>query len=85
MKAPDSYLHYNSAIQSWISARDCPGTVRKIAAIKYLVEGEHWIRFRFIGELPDAWANKCIPNFLDYIEIVPLHIVSDPTKPEDRH
>ena len=85
MKAPDSYLHYNSAIQSWISARDCPRTVRKIAAIKYLVEGEHWIRFRFIGKLRDGWAHRTISNFLDYIEIVPLHIISDPTKPEDRH
>ena len=84
MKAPDSYLSYNDATKNYVPARDCHEIMRKIATKKYLVEGEHWIRFRFVGELWD-WGIDCISNFLDYIEIVPLHIISDPTKPEDRH
>ena len=84
MKAPDCYLSYNDVTMNYAPARECHEHMRKIATKKYLVEGEHWIRFRFVGELRD-WGVDCISNFLDYIEIVPLHIISDPTKPEDRH
>ena len=82
MKAPDSYLYYSSITGTYIPARDCYTTARKIIATKYITEGEHWLRFRFIGELR---LQESYTNTLDYIEIVPLHIVSDPTKPEDRH
>ena len=66
MKAPDSYLSYHQATNNCTPARDWHEMMRKIAAKKYLVEGEHWIRFRFIGELWD-WGIDSISNFLDYI------------------
>ena len=51
-------------------------------AKKYFTEGEHWLRFRYIGELG---IQEDYTNTFDYIELVPLHIINDPTKPEDRH
>ena len=84
MKAPDVY---NSG---WYQAKYMPARnssdMRKIATIQYLAEGEHWLRFRNLVEhetLPGTTGTTYL--ILDYIEIVPLHIISDPTKPEDRH
>ncbi|MBR5277494.1 MAG: fasciclin domain-containing protein [Bacteroidaceae bacterium] len=82
MKAPDSYLQYSTETGTYIPARGCYTMARKIIAKKYFTEGEHWLRFRYIGELG---IQEDYTNILDYIEIVPLHIVNDPTKPEDRH
>ena len=82
MKAPDSYLQYSTETRTYIPARGCYTMARKIIAKKYFTEGEHWLRFRYIGELG---IQEDYSNILDYIEIVPLHIISDPTKPEDRH
>ena len=73
MKAPDVFrTAYNA------SARDDASHFRRIVSTQYIGNGDHWIRFRNISD------NKCTLE-LDYIEVVPLHIVSDPTKPEDRH
>jgi hypothetical protein len=73
MKAPDVFrTAYNA------SARDDASHFRRIVSTQYIGNGDHWIRFRNISD------NKCTLE-LDYIELVPLHIVSDPTKPEDRH
>ena len=83
MKAPDVY---NSWYLDYMPARHNFRSMRKIATIQYLVEGEHWLRFRNLVEhvtMPGTTGSIYI--FLDYIEIVPLHIVSDPTNPEDRH
>ena len=83
MKAPDVY---NSWYLDYMPARHNFRSMRKIATIQYLVEGEHWLRFRNLVEhvtMPGTTGSIYI--FLDYIEIVPLHIVSDPTRPEDRH
>jgi hypothetical protein len=50
------------------------------------VEGEHWMRFRYIGEENlNSIFSGYHQHWFDYIELVPLHIVNDPTKPEDRH
>ena len=54
---------------------------------------------QLVVEIPPIWAvvekslntsdntkSRIVVDFsFDYIELVPLHIVSDPTKPEDRH
>ena len=50
---------------------------KELTDSQYLDEKEHWIRFRNVGE-----SGKLL---LDYLEFVPLNIISDPTKPEDRH
>ncbi|MBE6269090.1 MAG: hypothetical protein E7092_08935 [Bacteroidales bacterium] len=85
MKAPDSYC--SSDYYSYLPARDAPLYMRKIITREHLTDGEHWLRFRNLSE--DAYGLENNYNvayyLLDYIEIVPLHIVSDPTKPEDRH
>ena len=75
MKAPDSY--YNGA---GMPMRNFDHTLRRIIDKRHLGDGEHWIRFRNISEV----ANTEFFNF-DYIELVPLNIISDPLKPEDRH
>ena len=75
MKAPDSY--YNGA---GMPMRNFNHTLRRIIDKRHLGDGEHWIRFRNISEV----ANTEFFNF-DYIELVPLNIISDPNKPEDRH
>ena len=75
MKAPDSY--YNGA---GMPMRNFNHTLRRIIDKRHLGDGEHWIRFRNISEV----ANTEFFNF-DYIELVPLNIISDPLKPEDRH
>ncbi len=75
MKAPDSY--YNGA---GMPMRNLNHTLRRIIDKRHLGDGEHWIRFRNISEV----ANTEFFNF-DYIELVPLNIINDPTNPEDRH
>ena len=62
------------------TARDVPYFVRKIITKKYFDAGRHTIRFRYVGPMS---LNACM--YVDYLEFVPLHIISDPTKPEDRY
>ena len=83
MKAPDSYLVYS--IDGPIPARNSSSHVRRIITSCYLSEGEHWLRIRKISDI--NWVQDMMKNTsgYDYIELVPLHIVSDPNKPEDRH
>ncbi|MBR2608050.1 MAG: hypothetical protein IKC70_09010, partial [Bacteroidaceae bacterium] len=61
--------------------------LRKIITRMYLSEGEHWIRFKELNPLRDANADLLKTKYFgfDYIELVPLKIISDPSKPEDRH
>ena len=76
MKAPDSF----NLMTGEYTDRSIRGSLRRIVDRKYLSEGEHWIRFKNVSE------NTNFNSFMfDYIELVPLHIVSDPNKPEDRH
>ena len=81
MKGPDAFygnnyisLHKEGAA----NMRESNISLRKIICRTHLPEGEHWIRFRLLREGVN-------PFHLDYIELVPLNIVNDPTKPEDRH
>ena len=76
MKAPDCYYVHSDGEK--IVARESARHTRCIVARQYWNEKEHWIRFRCVGDRLHALL-------LDYIEIVPLHIISDPAKPEDRH
>ena len=62
----------------YVSVRHNVQYIRKIITKKYLDKGRHKIRFRLVGKYPTM-------HELDYLEFVPLHIISDPTKPEDRH
>ena len=85
MKGPDNFCYnYGSSI---LPARNYPNFMRKIITRKYLADGEHWLRFRNLSEDTDGIENNYDVSYymLDYIEIVPFRIVSDPTKPEDRH
>ena len=86
MKAPDTYNTHNFSTGEKAPARDNYTIMRKIALTEYLVEGEHWMRFRYIGEEnPNSIYSGYNEHWFDYLEFVPLHIVSDPIKPEDRH
>ena len=75
MKAPNCFYWGED-----IPARDVPYFMRKIITRKYFDSGKHTIRFRYVG--PDKMY---ISMDVDYLEFVPLHIMSDPTKPEDRY
>lgn len=74
MKAPDSFNVYT--YNGWVPARSTQSGLRKVLTRIYLGPGDHWLRIKDLVE-----------HFLeiDYIELVPLNIVNDPTKPEDRH
>ena len=81
MKGPDAFygnnyisLHKEGAA----NMRESCISLRKIICRTHLPEGEHWIRFRLLREGVN-------PFHLDYIELVPLSIINDPVKPEDRH
>ena len=78
MKAPDSYRAWNFDEGIWEPARRFTYLLRRILTRQYLTSGEHWIRFKLLSD-------EIIKGCFDYIELVPLHIVSDLTKPEDRH
>ena len=85
MKAPDSYYVYiddKTGIRK--TARSSYNYMRKIIHRQYIGKGEHWLRYRYI---PPKYSENFFASdvYLDYLEFVPLHIVSDPTKPEDRH
>ena len=72
MKLPDTYRMVDGTI-----ARDASHHARRILTRKYLGEGDHWLRIKSVDEMTEV--------DIDYIELVPLHIISDPLKPEDRH
>ena len=76
MKAPMSLYTTNS--DGYMCARDDKANIRRIITKKRFDGGRHKIRFRYIGEFS-------VDAIIDYLEFVPLHIVSDPTKPEDRY
>ena len=77
MKAPDIFKVYDG--NDLQTARSSNSYLRKIVARRHLGNGNHWIRFKNVDD------DTGIPFQLDYIELVPLHIISDPTRPEDRH
>ena len=85
MKAPDSFIKSKDNVR--MSARDNCSQMRKIITTKYLSEGEHWLRFRNLSEDPYKLEDRFGVAYYDfnYIELVPLRIISDPTRPEDRH
>ncbi|MBQ3121946.1 MAG: hypothetical protein IJC08_05025, partial [Bacteroidaceae bacterium] len=73
MKGPVSFIDWDG-----YTARDKRYSMRKIITRKFFAPGRHTIRFRYVGER----ANEML---LDYLEFVPLNIINDPTKPEDRY
>ena len=74
MKAPDSFNGY--VYNAWVPARNTQDCLRKILTRIYLGQGDHWLRIKDLAEHPFE---------IDYIELVPLNIINDPLKPEDRH
>jgi len=72
MKAPVTFYFRE------FPARHSRNYIRKIITRKHFNTGKHKIRFRIV-------SNYDSDLFLDYIEFVPLKIISDPMKPEDRH
>ena len=85
MKAPDTYITHNFSTGEKAPARDDYSIMRKIILTEHIVEGGNWLRFKNIGEISDPLSSGYIGYWFDYIELVPLHIVNDPLKPEDRH
>ena len=82
----EQYPHYPIlSLRFMPHTRDDYCSMRKIVLTEYIVEGEHWLRFRHIGEKTYSGVSEYNGHSFDYIEFVPLHIVSDPIKPEDRH
>ena len=59
------------------SARHYKNCIRRIITRHYFGSGRHKIRFRLLGQLSKE-------KIFDYLEFVPLHIIDDPLKPEDR-
>ena len=84
MKAPDSYLEmtYDAA---YLPPRNFDQYVRRIVTRQYMGEGEHWLRVKSLNTSDNTKSRIVVDFSFDYIELVPLHIVSAPTKPEDRH
>ena len=74
MKAPDSFNVYT--YNGWVPARSTQGGLRKVLTRIYLGPGDHWLRIKDLVEHVFE---------IDYIELVPLNIINDPLKPEDRH
>ena len=85
MKGPDCYMT-NDYATGKVNARMNCSKLRKIIHRQHLTESDHWLRFRYLG-VPKGLENYAGRTYLivDYLELVPLHIISDPTKPEDRH
>ena len=73
MKAPVVFYGHDGH-----PARSTEHYIRKIITKKHFDNGKHTIRFRIVSKYDSAIC-------LDYIEFVPLHIINDPTKPEDRY
>ena len=78
MKGPDSFVV--SDIEGYVPSRSRGRDLRKIITRIQLNEGEHWIRFKNVN----TQEYKTFFDF-DYIEFVPLNVINDPTKSEDRH
>jgi hypothetical protein len=56
-------------------------TVRVILTTVHLTEGvDHWVR---IKNVKSDWEGTALQ--LDYFEIVPKGVISNPSKPEDRN
>ncbi|MBQ5817514.1 MAG: hypothetical protein IIW35_04080, partial [Bacteroidaceae bacterium] len=60
-------------------ARSQSGAIRIIITQKYFDAGEHRLRMKKVDLIEKREFNH------DYIEIVPKGIITDPTRPEDRH
>ena len=75
MKAPDSYNGQSTPAP----ARSQSGAIRIIITQKYFDAGEHRLRMKKVDLIEKREFNH------DYIEIVPKGIITDPTRPEDRH
>ena len=74
MKAPDSFK-----VASGQDTREISRCVRYVLGMFTLSKGEHWFRMKNVR------AEKNTQGQHDYFEIVPKIVVSDPSKPEDRH
>ena len=72
MKLPDTYKIGNDV------ARNSDVRVRRILTKKYFGAGDHWLRLKCVSD-------GHFEADIDFIEFVPLNIISDPNKPEDRH
>ena len=80
MKGPDSFNTWDGNNGGDIPSRSNSSNLRKIITRMQLNSGEHWIRFKNVN-ITGRFNNF----FFDCIELVPLNIISDPSKPEDRH
>ena len=80
MKGPDSFNTWDFNNGGDIPSRSNNSNLRKIITRMQLNSGEHWIRFKNVN-ITERFNNF----FFDYIELVPLNVINDPLKPEDRH
>ena len=76
MKGPASVIK-----DPGLSLRGYDDPIRVILTMAHLTEGtDHWIRIKNVRE---DWQGTAL--MLDYFEIVPKGIITDPTNPEDRN
>ena len=76
MKGPSSIMRFpNQSLRAYDYA------VRVILTTVHLTENkDHWVRIKNVST---DWSNTAL--MLDYFEIVPKGIITDPTKPEDKY
>ena len=74
MKAPDSFK-----VAGGKQSRDDSHSIRYVLGVFTLSKGEHWFRMKNVR------SEKNTQGQHDYFEIVPKVVISDPSKPEDRH
>jgi hypothetical protein len=76
MKAPASIVRTPGQ-----TIRDWELTVRAILTTVHLTEGvDHWVRLKNVSTPYDN-----VGLMLDYFEIVPKGVITDPSKPEDKY
>ncbi len=80
MKGPASIvLEDNDGI---VTMRSGEQPLRKIIGTYRLDKGDHWLRFKDVSEN----SNGVLKQFeQDYLELVPVNVINDPLKPEDRN
>lgn len=59
--------------------------LRKIIGTFKITKGDHWLRFKNVKDTEKNKDNKYYEFNQDYLEIVPVNIITNPAKPEDQY
>ncbi len=86
MKAPAScFVESTEGVAK--SMRDSDLAYRKIVGTYHIINNpdyEYWMRFKEVSDPKDA-DNPYLEFNQDYLEIVPVNIINNPAKPEDKY